>query len=110
MKVLNFCSYSRDPWKLDREASLEEVFAYLEMVPSAVILFIDRSRLSQELSAQPWVHRVAQIVEVDQDIAECLGVDLVPEFRFYFRGREVGRVTGHVDESEFVESQPSLFQ
>ena len=109
MKIVNFPGAAAKT--LSREASFIEVFAYIESVPRGVLVFIDRTECSKNyLENQPWIAGRAQIVEVDQEMVEIFEVEKIPQFIFYLRGDELGRITGAIDIFSFNAFEQELLE
>ena len=87
---------------LTRDAHLEEVFAYVESNPVAIILFVDQMKFCNEFSNFHWVRSEASIVEVDQEILDSFQIGTVPQFRFYVQGNEVASIRGTCSYEDFV--------
>ena len=96
---------------LNSAASVIEIFAHLESVPRAVILFVDESQFCRSYTEVPWIkaHGVS-VVDLDRDILDAFEIEKVPTYQFYILGQLVGNLIGTASESEFIEIKNELFQ
>jgi len=96
--------------KLNKEASMEEVFAHIERNALTTILFVDQSLFCNQYTALNWVPEEADIVEVDQEILESFQIGKVPQFRFYFQGSEVGHQIGTLTREQVQDFKKEIFK
>jgi hypothetical protein len=94
--------------ELPRNASITEVFAYLENQPVVILLFVDQTKFNQDYSNFPWVRSEAKVIDIDQEILDSLQIGKVPQFRFYLRGNEVLTLIGTVSHEEFQEAKQKV--
>lgn len=95
---------------LDRECSVEEVFARIQLEPQLTILFIDQTQFCRDYAGLPWIRRnQIDVVEIDPEILDAFQIGKVPQFRFFLNGNETGCLVGTADFEAFERSRTDSF-
>lgn len=94
---------------LSRDSHLDDILAYLDAKPYAVVLFVDQQKFSQQYADYPWIEQEAVVVEVDTEIVDHFQIGKVPQWRFYVKGSEVHHLVGTASREEYLENKNKVF-
>ena len=90
-------------------ASAGDLFSLMETRPLLTVLFVDDSDLCKKYLSMPWVAEEAEVLMVDEGIADIFQVGKVPQYRFFLEGSEISNLVGTCNRETILEFKQKIF-